>query len=292
MATVENNVLLEQATELEEILELMPNDIGTLNSLVYTYLQLGDEEQAAEYAMDIRTALTASGDLEQLSSLASTYLELAPDNLVFKDLAGGASKEEKTNKISLPEPMAATPTPIIQSSSQLLEPVEESSFDMGVPDVSLNELCMQLNYELDLGELLKKDGIITEVICEQAVENLIQHSGSSVAITMTLLAELANLEHVNMEKIYGVLSSKTNMPFIKPSQFDIPEDLIGKVELKTAKRLGIIIFSKFGNEFMVACLNPLDEMLRETLESYLGTKLHFYLTSVAEVDKFYDKALT
>ncbi len=313
--------LLEQANELKEILDIMPGDIGTLNSLVFTYLQLGETDEAADYAMELRTTLTAMGDTEQLDALAKAYLELAPDNVVFQELAQVDAapaitpqpvKEtpapveiayELPEEPAAPEPIAEEKVPtIIQQSQPLDQPVENFStdetpslpnhFDFGMPDISLDELSMQLNHELELGEFLKRENVITDEACDVAVEQLINSSGDgSVATCLTLVTELNKLEHMNMQRVYGVLSQKTNTPFIKVSQFDIPDELTELFSLKTAKRLGIVPFSQMGREYMVATLNPIDETLQNTLENYLKTKIHFYLTSADEVEHYYDNLM-
>ncbi len=278
----DKSFLLEQAGELEEILELMPGDVGTLNSLVYTYLQMEDADRASQYALQLRSILVANGDFDQLKSLAGAYLEFAPDNQVFQELAqdsGGAFSAPAPVKLpglSVEEPTAVT----------------TGQFDLSMPDVSLNELCMQLNHELELGEFLKREGLIADNVSDQAVESLIQNSSdASVVIPLTLLTELSNIEHINMQRIYGVLSQKTNTPFIKLSQFEVSDDLLSLFDLNTAKRLGIVPFAKFENEVMIAFLNPFDETLKETLSKYLNIKLHFYLTGADEIQKFYDKVV-
>lgn len=316
MATEEDKeFLLEQANELKEILDIMPGDVGTLNSLVFTYLQLGEADEAADYAMELRTVLTAAGETEQLDALAKAYLELAPDNIVFQELALGEAKPavpasttpppiiDIAEVPTMPEPEVEEATPIIINQHQPLEqpidplPTTETpslpdQFDFSMPDISLDELSMQLNHELELGEFLKRENVITDEACDTAVEQLINNSGDdSIATCLTLLTELNKLEHINMQRIYGVLSQKTNTPFIKVSQFDIPEELTELFSLKTAKRLGIVPFSQMGREFMVATLNPIDETLQNSLENYLKTKIHFYLTSADEIDTYYDKIM-
>lgn len=322
MATEEDKeFLLEQANELKEILDIMPGDVGTLNSLVFTYLELGEVDEAADYAMELRTVLTASGELEQLDSLAQAYLELAPDNLVFQELAhaeADAAKPVSHQPEPLPVPVAAVQEPllttekepaskpkIILSHSEPLAaqnmdaaiPAQETpslpnQFGFALPEVSLDELSMQLNHELELGEFLKREQVITDEMCDTAVEKLIETSGdSSLSACLTLIAELNKVEHVNMQRVYGILSQKTNTPFIKVSQFKVSEELSDIIDHKTAKRLGIVLFSQMGREYMVATMNPIDETLQNTLQSYLKTKVHFYLTSADEVENYYTKLM-
>ena len=56
-----------------------------------------------------------------------------------------------------------------------------------------------------------------------------------------------------------------------------------------AKRLGILPFDRIRDEIMAVTLNPVDENLRSTVASYLGMRVHFFITKPEEFQAAVDR---
>ncbi|MGL4853796.1 MAG: hypothetical protein ACRC37_00900 [Lentisphaeria bacterium] len=279
-STIDKAALLEQANELKEILELIPNDISTLNSLILTYLQAELTQQAAEYAMQMRQALIASNDEDLLEHYGNTYRKYSNNDPLILDIFATQSttipkNNENINQIT--SPISSIPNYRDTNESQTLE------------TNILDELTMQLNRELEFAEYLKREDIINAEQCDKAIEQVITDSSNLHSRQpLTILQQLSTLEHINMPGIIAKISHKTSVPFIEISRFKRMSSLEKKVNMLKAQRLGFAIFSEFEGELMIACLNPIDSQLKYTLRELLNTNLHFYITTPNEIYNFYN----
>ena len=296
------DLIKEQANELIEILEIMPDDVGTLNSLVHTFLELDNLPRAENYAMKLVVALDIAGDADMVQDYIQQYISIAPNSEMFRELIATASGESNQStsfesqdsaedlEFESTQPGTAG-LPFIKGEPA--NPTAGNSF--GIEniardvDVELDEFTLELSAELELADFLKNKGLITEAQAEAAVATLIENrSLEHTFVPLTFLNELSLIQHVNMEKVISFLSKKESIPFIKVKQFNVSEDVRNTIPPLTAKKLGIVVFSSFKDELMMAISNPLNTELKQGLEEVLGKKIHFYLTSPSQITDYYN----
>ncbi len=274
--------LKEQASELLAILELMPGDTGTLNSLVFTYIQLGNINTAENYADKLQESLQRLGESETMVDYARQYLDSAPNSVFFQKLALGSVAE--VDSFETPSNFENNFQPTDFSTGT--EETDRSFFETNVG--ALDELAMQLTAELELADALKSKKVITDDQSDKAISSLIDNSSqTNISSPLTFLNELSMIDHVNIDKVLSLMSHQYSIPFIKVSQFDVDEELSKVFGYEISKKLGIVTFSMFKNEPLVAISNPIDTELKDTLSSTAGVKIHFYLTSPDEINNFY-----
>ena len=274
--------LKEQANELLAILELMPGDAGTLNSLVFTYIQLGNITTAENYAVKLHESLQRLGEPEIIIDYARQYLDSVPDSIVFQKLSVGSVlvNDNQYNN----EPIGAEG----QANSNNFSGPDRDFFESSIG--TLDELAMQLTAELELSDVLKSKKVITDEQSDKAISSLIDNSSQpNISCPLTFLNELSIIDHVNIDKVLSLMSHQYSIPFIKVSQFSVDESLNKIFGHEISKKLGIVTFSMFKNEPLVAISNPIDIELKETLSSVAGVKIHFYLTSPEEINNFYSQ---
>jgi len=295
-------VLKEQANELMSILEIMPDDIGTLNSLVFTYLELENLPRAEDYASKLVMTLRDSGDEDMIADYIQQYIELAPQSQLFPELLNTPSsnqpKSEETQILDSAEDLEAQLAMLEAQEAQFSQKEEELTEDSPIKindpvddiNAELEEFTLQLSAELELADFLKSKEVITETQAETAISTLIENSSQDrTSVPLTFLNELSLIEHTNMDKVLSTLSKSESIPFIKVKQFTVNDELREIIPPLTAKKLGIVIFSIFKGELLMAISNPLDIELRQGLERILNKKIHFYLTSPDEIMNFYNQ---
>ncbi|MCK5835067.1 MAG: hypothetical protein KAG98_05000 [Lentisphaeria bacterium] len=305
--TKDIDLIKEQAIELVEILEIMPDDVGTLNSLVFTFLDLDNLPKAENYALKLVVALDEAGDHDMVPDYINQYIDLAPQSKMFKELVVPKESAPSSNSMqNTPDDSYDLESQLAQleeqeaqfTENELVNQVVEGSGarSISVDDlpvdagVELDELTLQLSAELELADFLKGKGAISDQQAEMAVSTLIENrSLEYTSVPLTFLNELSLIEHVNMEKVLSLLSRNECMPFIKVRQFKVSDEVKNIIPPLTAKKLGVVVFSTFKGELMMAISNPLDIELKQGLEDILNKKIHFYLTSPDEINHYYNQ---
>lgn len=304
MESIENIELIkEQANELMAILEIMPEDIGTLNSLVHTYLELENLPRAEDYASKLVMALSTTGDEDMAPDYIQQYINLAPESQLFLELLATPSpshtETEETQAFENTDDLEAQLAQLEAqeakfSQKEEAQTIPNRSIQINDPSEEINteleEFTLQLTAELELADFLKSKKVITDIQADTAISTLIENSSlEHTSVPLTFLNELNLIEHVNMDKVLSTLSQNESIPFIKVKQFTVNDELKDIIPRLTAKKLGLVIFSIFKGELLMAISNPLDFELRQGLERVLNKKIHFYITSPDEIINFYNQ---
>lgn len=270
--TVSISTLKETVKELEPILEVIPDDITTLHSLILAYEQLGEGDKAMDKAIQLSHVLQDRNEWNTLKSYCEQYRDLNPENPVYTEFINMAQMflgdESTTNETETP-----------------------SAFDAADPGLDISVLqdhAMQMDHELELGWSLVDKELITESHYENCLQSLTEsRSNPNNAHPHAFLSELAGEDLVNMERVLSDLSKTYSTPFIRISHARIPEENHKALPADICKQLGILPFGQMGGELMIATLNPSDMMLRELLPQYLNKPVHFYLTDPQEMIDYY-----
>jgi type IV pilus assembly protein PilB len=103
-----------------------------------------------------------------------------------------------------------------------------------------------------IGQILVDAGLITE---EQLVEALSKRKDSKQKRLGTIFVEQ---EWAREDDICQALSTQLNIPFVKLSELEIPQQVIKTISRKQASRKLIFPYSKSGRHLHLAMVNPLD----------------------------------
>jgi len=254
-----NVMAIKVAEAFEAVLAAFPDDVSVLESLIMAYDQAGEKERARDRALQLGQLLAAQHDWKRLDELVGRRLALHPDHPDFLALQQEVQAMREVPAAAVP----AAPKPS--------------------PETALAALQSDIRGELDLGWMLVESEVITSDQYEKAVESLMENRASAFGEgTLSLLQELQASHGMDMERIVGSLSQRTETPFILLSQYEIDEALVHLIPMKYIKGLSVLPFARLGAEIMVAVLNPVDQNLRKSLTSYLQTRVHFYFTSPEE----------
>ncbi len=246
----------ETIATFESMLEVFPEDISALESLLVAYQQVGDDEKLCEKAHKLIQLFGTSGDWNRIFDLADMILERQPD-----DAAALAALEE-----------AKTRTGRVRE--------ERSRF---ATDEAAAELTFDLHGELDLAWFLLQHNVITQDQYESAVDRLTESSTSIKSGTpLAFLEELGEIDRVDMIRVVSFLAAEAGMPFVELSRCECQDEAACLIPLTLSRRLGILPFDRLGGEIMVAVLNPLGKALQQRIGKFLKANVHFFFTSPEE----------
>ena len=138
--------------------------------------------------------------------------------------------------------------------------------------VALNRLTKK-----KLGELLVEQGVLTDTQVQDALR--LQHQ------TGMLFGEvLVQSKIISEEKIVAVLISQFGIPYIRPSQYKIPKELLEIFDPGMMRRYQFVPIDSIGNVLVVAIAGLLSEELMREMESQTGCSIQVFLTRMSEIN--------
>jgi type IV pilus assembly protein PilB len=138
--------------------------------------------------------------------------------------------------------------------------------------VALNRLTRK-----KLGELLIEQGLLTE---QQVQDTLrLQHQ------TGKLFGEcLVENKLITEDKMVSVLVAQFGIPFLRPTQYKIPKELLEIFEPAMMRRYQFVPIDTIGSVLVVAIAGLLSEDIFKEMETQTGCSLQVYLTRISEID--------
>ncbi|MBL7077882.1 MAG: hypothetical protein ISS31_10460 [Kiritimatiellae bacterium] len=244
----------------EQILEAMPDDRASLETLSHAYGQIGDHAKAYEYLLRLGRVLVAEGEQPAALDLLDRLRELS---------AGDASGADLIGKI---EAMAAVPPPLTPAA-----PIEAAPAAVNLtPNIS-EELAFTWN--------LLQAGEITQEEYASVVQDLTEMSGSDSSVTVSVLHALEARGYKGLDRVVVYASQDCATPFISLDSVDITEEAGGLLPLEFVVRRGVMVFDFVGAHALAVVMNPYDTGLRREVEKLAGRTCNFYLTSASEFDR-------
>ncbi len=138
--------------------------------------------------------------------------------------------------------------------------------------VSLNRLTRK-----KLGELLVEQGLLSDAQVQDALR--MQHQ-SGLLFGETLVQQ--NL--ITEDKMVGVLVSQFGIPFIKPSTYNIPKELLEIFEPAMMRRFQFVPMDSIGSVLVIAIAGLLSEDVFKQIETQTGCTLQVFLTKMSEIN--------
>lgn len=139
--------------------------------------------------------------------------------------------------------------------------------------VALNRLTRK-----KLGEILIEQGILTE---EQVQDTLrLQHQ-----LGLLFGETLVQQKLVSEEKLVSVLVAQFGIPFIQPTQYKIPKELLEIFDPQMMRRFQFVPIDSIGSVLVVAIAGLLSEDLLREIEGQTGCTLQLFLTRMGEINQ-------
>lgn len=138
--------------------------------------------------------------------------------------------------------------------------------------VSLNRLTRK-----KLGEILIEQGLLSE---EQVQDTLrLQHQ-----LGLLFGETLVQQKLVSEEKLVSVLVSQFGIPYMLPSMYKIPPELLEIFDPQMMRRFQFVPVDSIGSVLVVAIAGLLSEDLLREIEGQTGCTLQLFLTKMSEIN--------
>ncbi len=138
--------------------------------------------------------------------------------------------------------------------------------------VALNRLTKK-----KLGEILVEQNLLT---AEQVQDTLRMQHQTGLMFGETLVQN----KLITEEKIVAVLVAQFGIPYIKPSNYKIPAELLEIFEPQMMRKFQFVPMDSIGNVLVIAIAGLLSEDVFKEIETQTGCSLQVYLTKMSEIE--------
>ncbi len=261
---VSESEILNAIAAFEKILEAIPNDRISLETLADAYDKIGDRERARNYLLRLAQALIEEKD------------EDAARDLLHRLRAYEQNDSEIQNAIARIEKMEPE-----KIRAMVMDTAEQQ------PSRASN-ISAEISFAWNLLQAKK----LTQEEYAGVVHDLTEHSAKSADITISTLHVLNDRNFPGIHDAMAFASGACNTPIICLANFDTPMETAALLPLDFSIRRGAIIFELMGNDALAAVLNPYDEQLAMDIEDLTGKPAYLYLAHPSDFDAAIDKIKT
>lgn len=255
----------------EKILEAIPDDRSSLETLSHAYEHIGDRVRALEYLLRLGTIVARERDAE------------AAAHLVEKLTGYGTSDAQVASVIELLQPLAAqAKEPEPETAAEPVATEEPGSADVKpARDVPVK---FRVADELSFAWKLFEAGEISQEDYAAVAHDLAELSVDGHLSTVSVLHVLEHRAFAGMERVMGYVSRESRTPIVSLQAFELQADVAGLLSPEFMIRRGALIFGMIMEDAMVVVMNPFDRALQTDIQTASGRKCHFFIALPKEFD--------
>ena len=246
----------------EQILEAMPEDRASLETLSHAYGQIGDHARAYEYVLRLGRVLLAEGAHVEALELLDRLRELS---------AGDAEGIELAARI---EAMA----PLSEGDASVENPPLPAALPSSV------SMSPNMSEELAFAWNLLQAGESTQEEYASAVQDVTEMSGSDATATVSVLHAMEARGFKGVDRLIAYVSQDCAVPYVALDSFDIAKEAGSLLPLDFIVRRGALVFDFLGPHALAVVMNPYDSGLRRDVETLASRPCHFYITHADQFD--------
>lgn len=265
--SIENNPsdteaeILNAIAAFEKILEALPSDRISLETLADAYEKVGDRVRAQDYLLRLANVLIEENDEDAARDL-------------LRKIRDGDQNDPQIQSI------------ITRIENMEPEKVRAVVMDKAEPaTLRASNISAEISFAWNLRQAQK----LSQEEYSSVVQDLTEHSSKSVNVTITTLHVLNDRHFPGLNDIMAFASNACNTPIISLASFELMPECLALLSLEFSIRRGAIIFELMGNDALVAMLNPYDEQLAMDIEDLTGKPAYLYLVTPADFDAAIDK---
>jgi tetratricopeptide (TPR) repeat protein len=296
----------------EQILEAMPNDRTSIETLAHAYQQIGDLTKAKDYLIRLADVLIGESDTTGAADVIAQLKDVADSD--DKDAKAAIGRLEKflssadLSAAPLPPPEELKPkkkkkkaeTAGKEEAAEDAEPTEEAvkeaepaSAAAAAPHVTTTTTGISTSFnianELQFAWNLMQANELTQEEYSNVVQDLTDMSGTDAFVTVSVLHVLNDRGFKGFGKIMAVVSKECGTPIISLSNFDLQSVAYSLLPIDFMVRRGAIIFDLIGGDALAVIMNPYNKQLMKDVEALTGKRCHFYITTPPEFDNALNK---
>lgn len=250
----------------EQILEALPEDRTSLETLSGAYEQIGDHARAKDYLVRLGEVLLKEMDYDAAVSLVDRLRTYSEYDSGINDLISRIERHGGPSSTEAETAKAASP-----SANEVSSDVSLSKFSIAA------EMSMAWNL-MEAEELTQDEYALV-------VQDLTEMSSQREGGTISTLHVLEAHEGLELERIMVFLSRECDTPIISLDSFEFNMDTMLLLPREFMVERGALVFELLGSDALVAILNPYDPEIRKDVKTTLGRDCHFYLSVASQFDR-------
>jgi hypothetical protein len=242
--------------QFEKILEVMPNDRFSLETLADAYEKIGDHTRANDYLLRLANALADEGD------------------------------EDAAHEILLKLKQLEKPDQNVQDTIVRLENLQSKKVMAVVIDSAQTPASRQghVAAEISMAWNLLQAKKLSQEDYSLIVHDLSENSGRVSDVPVSTLHVLHDRHYAGMSDIMAFLATACNAPIICLANFESQKDIFSLLSWDFMTNRGAIVFEMIGNDALVALLNPYDNQLKMDVAGLTGKDCHYFLVAPEDFD--------
>ena len=242
--------------QFEKILEVMPDDRFSLETLADAYEKIGDHTMAKDYLLRLANVLADENDEDAAHD-------------VLQRLKSLDQSDQK-----------------VKSTIARLEGLQSKKVMAVVIDSEQTPASRQAHIaaEISMAWNLLQAKKLSQDEYSLIVHDLSENSGRAVDIPVSTLHVLHDRHHAGINEIMSFVATACNAPMICLANFEIQKDACILLPWEFMTNRGAIVFETIGNDALAAILNPYDNQLKMDVEGLVGKDCHYFLVAPEDFD--------
>lgn len=258
----------------EKILEVMPEDRSSLETLFHAYEHIGDRAQALSYLLRLSTVVLNESDVSTAPALIETL-----------EKYGGASNERIAEQLGpLKEMLEQARSNADQSPEEEAPSAEPDISDAGGDLKPKPQIKFRVADELSFAWKLFEAGEMSQEDYASVAHDLAELSIDSHLSTVSVLHALEGRAFKGMERLMAYAAKESKTPVLSLRSFEPQPAAMECLPRDFVIRRGALVFDLLQDEALVVVMNPFDPSLREDIEQWVGRKCHYFMALPQEFD--------
>ena len=261
--------LADSIAMLEQILEVMPQDADAMKALYSAYRKVGKKEEAFGYLNRLVDVFMGGADAELLP-----YIQR---ELPHFEEAFPAEVAAQVARLRMAA-QAVTDSPKTERQRP------SASFDSSDSSSRAHQKETDISEELALAWRLYEEQQLSQEEYSSVLHDLTEVSSKELDVPVSVLHVLNDRGFSQMNRIMNFLSTRSGVPCLSLSNFELSEDVACSLPLEISAHEGALPFAYFGNDLLVGVLNPFNHAVVEKVEAASGHRCHTYLVGPEDYD--------
>ncbi len=269
----------------EKILEVMPDDRSSLETLYHAYEHIGDRAQALEYLLRLSKIVVDERDSEAAAFITDKFDEygtsderIAEQQALLRSVVQVAVSDAQIQRQDEETSESSADTPEAHPKTLVLSP------DYGEPVRGEEQVRFRVADELSFAWRLFESGEITQDEYASVAHDLAELSVDGHLSTVSVLHALEGRAFSGMERVMGYVSRESKTPIISLQSFEPPPEACQLLSKTFVIRRGAFVFDFLQNDALVVVMNPFDRKLRTDIQSATGRNCHFFMALPRDFD--------
>jgi hypothetical protein len=257
--------MAEAIAFFEQMLQTMPEDRTSLEFLSVAYEQTGQLEKHRDCLIRLADCLLHEKDYENAQTIAvrlSQFSDYGPARAAVDRVT------ECVQKVSFKAAAVAAANVAQPAAGQTDRP------DAAIGVHSLSRAASAA--EIELVWYWKEHNFLAKEICMDILHILTDNQVTDHPLLISALALLDDQHPELTDLVMQEMQKASDVPPIPLELFDIQPAASAMLPAAFIQVRGVLPFAVFGNELLVAVLNPMNKALREEVEARTRCPCHFF----------------